>query len=89
MTGKIAHFQREGGGSSGELQASQPSLTTQQILLEATMRHVKEEKETGNSLHAFTNGKVCLTSLIGFCDKMAALVKKGYLDVSNALFCPY
>lgn len=86
MTGKIAHFQREGEGLSGELGASQPSLSSQQIFLEATSSHIKEEEETGNSLCAFTNSKVCFTSLISFCDGMATLVQKGYCFAAKDLF---
>jgi len=74
MTGKTAHFQREGLGGISRRTAGQYAkpLITQQILLEATFRHRKEEKETGNSLHGFTKGKVCLTSLIA--SEMVALI---------------
>ena len=34
----------------------------------------KAEEGTGNSQHGFINGRLCLTNLISFCDKMNKFV---------------
>lgn len=44
----------------------------EQILLEVISEHMWDKMMTGNSQHGFmTQGKLCLTNLIAFCDRMA------------------
>ncbi|KAJ7406543.1 RNA-directed DNA polymerase from mobile element jockey-like protein [Willisornis vidua] len=46
---------------------------TEQYIVEAICRHIKDEKITKSSQHGLTEGKSCLTNLINFCDKMTGL----------------
>lgn len=65
---------------SGELQASQPYLSSWESYeanSPAICKHIKDKKATGNSQHKFTKGKSCLTTLTAFCDAKATLVDRG------------
>ena len=60
----------------------------EQILLKALLRYMENEDEvTGGNQHAFTKGKLCLTTSVAFFDGVTASVDEGrasdiiYLDL--------
>jgi len=62
----------------------------EQLILEAIIKEMKENKVIRSSQHGFTKGKSCLTNLIAFYDDMTGWVDEGravdvvYLDFSKA-----
>ncbi|CAM5144106.1 unnamed protein product [Eretmochelys imbricata] len=62
----------------------------EQVLKESILKHLEERKEIRNSWHGFTKGKLCLTNLIAFYDKITGSVDEGkamdvlFLDFSKA-----
>ena len=50
---------------------------TEQILLEAMLRHVEERNVTGHSQYSFTKSKSSLANMLAFCDGITASMDKG------------
>jgi len=66
---------------------SLPGKIMEQILLETVLGHMENKEVTGKSQHCFSKGKLYLTKLLAFCDRVSALMYRGrvtdiiYLDL--------
>lgn len=62
----------------------------EQVFLEVVSRHIKDKKVAGKTQLRFTEDKLCLTSLIAFCDETTSSVDERrvmdaiYLDFNKA-----
>ena len=53
---------------------SVPGKVTEQVILNAVMQHVWDNRGIRPSQHGFMKGKSCLTNLIAFCDQVTCPV---------------
>jgi len=67
-----------------------PGKVTEQLILDATSKQLKEKKVIRRSQHRFTKGKSCLANLVAFNDVITGWVdgrraeNVAYLDFSKA-----
>ena len=67
-----------------------PAKVMEQMILETTSKHRKDEKVTVYSEHGFMKGKTLLLNLVAFCNEVSSSVDKGravdvvYLNSENA-----
>lgn len=60
----------------------------EQMLLEATLKHMKDEKVLRGKQHGFTKKRSCLPRFIAFCDGVPDIENKGRKrDVECLDFC--